>query len=104
MIYKQATIDKIREVYPLREDLIDLAIDGSEVLPTILDELSQEIITPFEICKAFESTRKEDVRNLYDRAKSSMKREEVYNMAMEDFYQSFSPENTSEDESEERAD
>lgn len=97
MKYRKETINKIKETYPLREDLIEKAEQGSDSLRLILDELANEIFTARDIVSAFESSRNEALRNLYDRARAAMQKEEAYNMVMEDMYNSFNPENVSEE-------
>jgi L-2-hydroxyglutarate oxidase LhgO len=90
--YKKETIDKIKEIYPLRQDLVKLAEEGHASLYRILDELANDMITAFDIVKAFESIKKEDIRNLYDRARTNLAKAELYDMAMEDMYHSYEPE------------
>lgn len=96
--YSKELIDKIKTTYPLRGDLVIMAEKGDENLHRILDELANDTITSLDICQAFESTRKEDLRNLYDRARAHVDKCECHNLAMNDFYESFNPENIVDDE------
>ena len=99
--YSKPTIEMIQKAFPLRTDLIEIANEGQELLVSILRELSDNcIITPLEIVQSFETnvTKPESLRNLYDNARQMVFKMQAHDLAMEDFYQSFSPETIDEEQ------
>ena len=99
--YSKTTIEMIQKAFPLRTDLIEMANEGKELLVSILRELSDNCgFTPQDIVNAFEKnvTKPESLRNLYEDARQLLIKVQAHDLAMDDFYQSFSPEEINEEQ------